>query len=219
MEGIYNINKPIDWTSFDVVAKLRNLTGIKKIGHAGTLDPKAEGVLIVCIGRKYTKQISTIQATRKQYLVGMQLGIVTNTYDREGDVLSKESVVLDKEELSKTIAKYVGQIEQLPPMFSAVHHKGKRLYELARKGIEVERKPRSISIESIDVQGVEEGENPIVSMLVTCSTGTYIRSLCHDIGQDLGCGAYASSIKRTMVGDFSIEDSQTIEEFADAIKK
>lgn len=219
MEGIYNINKPIDWTSFDVVAKLRNITGIKKIGHAGTLDPKAEGVLIVCIGRKYTKQISEIQATRKQYLVGMQLGIVTDTYDSEGNIVSQESVTLDKDRLSEVISHYVGQIEQLPPMFSAVHHNGKRLYELARKGIEVERKPRSINIQNIEVKGIEESENPIVSMLVTCSTGTYIRSLCHDIGQELGCGAYASSIKRTMVGDYHIEDSQTIEEFADAIKK
>lgn len=213
--GTYNIYKPVGMSSHDVVYKVRKITGIKKVGHAGTLDPLAEGVLVVCVGRKYTKNISNIVSTEKEYEFGLTLGVVTETYDKEGKVLSEKKVTnFDENILNKLInEKYTGAILQTPPMFSAVHHKGKRLYELARKGIEVKREPREINIKKFELLGITGDDNPELKMKVACGTGTYVRALANDIGADLGYGGYASYIKRTKVGDFLVEDSLTLEEF------
>ncbi|HAR62263.1 MAG: tRNA pseudouridine(55) synthase TruB [Candidatus Margulisiibacteriota bacterium] len=219
IQGIYNIWKPLGLTSHDVVKKIRWISKVKKVGHAGTLDPGAEGVLVVCIGREYTKTISSIANTTKEYVVGMTLGIITDSYDREGKVIKKESVAIADDRILEIVKKYKGEQEQIPPMFSAVHHNGKRLYELARQGIEVERAPRKITIHDIAVEKITPGDNPEVTMRVSCSSGTYIRTLCFDIGNDLGCGAFASFIIRTRVGNYNERDSITLEEFENAHKK
>ncbi|MBL7703268.1 MAG: tRNA pseudouridine(55) synthase TruB [Ferruginibacter sp.] len=210
------INKPLHWTSFDVVRKLRSLIQIKKIGHAGTLDPLATGLLIVCTG-KFTKKINEYMAQEKEYTGSITLGAVTPTYDLESlPEQPKDISFVTNEMLQTATEKFVGDIQQLPPMFSAIKKDGVALYELARRGEEVELKPRNIHIRSFEIAKVEL---PVVHFKVVCSTGTYIRSLANDYGAALGCGGYLSSLCRNRIGEFKIEDAMSMEEFEKSVSQ
>ncbi|RDV16425.1 tRNA pseudouridine(55) synthase TruB [Pontibacter diazotrophicus] len=210
------INKPLDWTSFDVVKKVRNTIRVKKVGHAGTLDPLASGLLILCTG-KYTKRIDEIQGQEKEYTGTIRLGEITPSYDRETEVTeSKDISHITGESVKAAAAEFVGTIEQVPPIYSAVQVDGKRAYDLARKGKSAELKPRSITIKAFDVIAMEGAE---VHFRVVCSKGTYIRSLAHDLGQNLGCGAHLSSLVRTRIGDYLLKDALTIENIQEIRKK
>ena len=214
MDGIINVYKEKGFTSHDVVAKLRGILHIKKIGHTGTLDPDAVGVLPVCIG-KGTKLCDMITDTDKTYEAVMLLGISTDTQDISGNVLSKKDVAVDEKTLIETVDSFVGEYKQIPPMYSAIKVNGRKLYQLAREGIEIERSPRDVYIRSIHINdmNLQDGE-PSVTMTVSCSKGTYIRTLCHNIGEKLGCGACMKSLSRTRVGRFYIDDSFTINQIA-----
>ena len=214
MDGIINVYKEKGFTSHDVVAKLRGILHIKKIGHTGTLDPDAVGVLPVCIG-KGTKLCDMITDTDKTYEAVMLLGISTDTQDISGNVLSKKDVAVDEKTLIETVDSFVGEYKQIPPMYSAIKVNGRKLYQLAREGIEIERSPRDVYIRSIHINdmNLQDGELS-VTMTVSCSKGTYIRTLCHDIGEKLGCGACMKSLSRTRVGRFYIDDSFTINQIA-----
>ncbi len=208
------LNKPLHWTSFDVVRKLRSLIQIKKIGHAGTLDPLATGLLIVCTG-KFTKKINEYMAQEKEYTGSITLGAVTPTYDLESEPeQQKEFSFLTEEILQSTTQKFVGDIEQMPPIYSAIKKDGVALYELARRGVDVELKPRPINIKSFEITKIEL---PVVEFKVICSTGTYIRSLANDYGAVLGCGGYLSSLCRTRIGEFENVSAVTVEEFEKSI--
>ena len=209
------INKPLHWTSFDVVRKLRSLIQIKKIGHTGTLDPLATGLLIVCTG-KFTKKINEYMAQEKEYTGSITLGAVTPTYDLESEPEQvKDFLFVTKDMLLKVAEKFTGDIEQLPPIYSAIKKDGVALYELARKGVDVELKPRNINIKSFEITAVTL---PVVHFKVICSTGTYIRSLAHDYGAVLGCGGYLSSLCRTRIGDFKNEAAVGMEAFEQTLK-
>ncbi|MBR4173189.1 MAG: tRNA pseudouridine(55) synthase TruB [Clostridia bacterium] len=210
MNGIIVINKPPHKTSHDMVNFVRRLTGIKKVGHTGTLDPDATGVLPICVG-KATKAADMLTASDKEYKTQLVLGKTTSTQDATGEILSETEVNLTEAEILNTVSQFIGEIEQIPPMFSAIKKDGKKLYELARKGIEVERKPRKVIIYGIDVTEVDLKSNT-VTLVVRCSKGTYIRTLCEDIGKRLGCGAYMNTLVRTKSAGFSIEQSFTVEE-------
>lgn len=200
------IDKPLHWTSFDIVRKLRSTLRIKKIGHAGTLDPLATGLLIVCTGR-FTKKINEYMAQEKEYTGTFTLGATTPTYDLESEPGNeKEYGFVTPELLAKTTIQFTGSIEQLPPMHSAIKKDGVALYELARKGEEVKLEPRKITIQQFEITEIVL---PLVHFKVVCSTGTYIRSLAHDFGAALGCGAYLSSLRRTRIGQFTANDSLT----------
>ena len=204
------INKPLHWTSFDAVKKIRHLVKTKKVGHAGTLDPLATGLLIICTG-KFTKKINEYMAREKEYAGTITLGATTPTYDLESQPESFKSIenVL-KEQIEAAAKKFTGEIMQVPPAHSAIKVEGKRVYELARKGKEVKLEPRKIFIKEFEIRKLDL---PLVYFRVVCSTGTYIRSLANDFGEALGCGAYLSSLCRTRIGEFKIEDAFTIEEF------
>ena len=205
------INKPLEWTSFDVVRKVRNMIRIKKVGHAGTLDPLATGLLIVCTG-KFTKRINEYMAREKEYTGTFTLGATTPTYDLESEPENfKEFQQLTNEQLLAATAPFTGDILQMPPMHSAIKKDGKRLYELARKGMEVKVDPRPVTIKTFEITAVDL---PVVHFRVVCSTGTYIRSLAQDYGAELGCGAYLSSLVRTRIGDFTLDQSMTMEQVA-----
>lgn len=207
--GYLNINKPSEWTSTDVVRKLKGITGIKKIGHGGTLDPIATGVLPVCLGAG-TKFAEMILLGTKEYRITVTLGSSTNTYDSEGDITEQaEWLHISRDEAEDTLGQFRGQIEQIPPMFSAVKHKGQRLYELARKGIEVERKTRSVETLKLDIV---RWEPPELDLNVECSHGFYARSLANDFGEALGSKAHLTGLVRTRAGRFSLEYSHTLEE-------
>lgn len=211
MDGIINVYKEAGFTSHDVVAKLRGVLGQKKIGHTGTLDPMATGVLPVCCG-KATKVCELLADRDKTYQAVCQLGIITDTQDITGTVLEENSTKnITEEEVANAVASFLGESTQLPPMYSALKVNGKKLYELAREGKTVERKPRPITISKIDILQMNL-EEQIFSLEVTCSKGTYIRTLCHDIGQKLGVGAALQNLVRTRVGSFMIGDALTIEE-------
>ena len=211
MDGIINVYKEAGFTSHDVVAKLRGVLGQKKIGHTGTLDPMATGVLPVCCG-KATKVCELLADRDKTYQAVCQLGIVTDTQDITGAVLEENSVKnITEEDVAQAVASFLGESTQLPPMYSAIKVNGKKLYELAREGKTVERNPRPIKISQIDILPMNLEEH-IFSMEVTCSKGTYIRTLCHDIGQKLGVGAALQNLVRTRVGNFMIGDALTIDE-------
>ncbi len=210
MDGIINVYKEKGWTSFDVTKKLRSILHEKKIGHTGTLDPMAEGVLVVCAGAA-TKLVSSIEATEKVYEAEMQLGITTDTEDTSGEILTEQPVNVSEEEIHEAVQHFIGSYDQIPPMYSAKKVNGQKLYDLARQGKVIERKPNRITIHSITVDSIDL---PYVRMTVTCSRGTYIRTLLKDIGERLGCGAAMSALKRTRVGQFTISDSKTIEEIA-----
>ena len=208
MNGIINVYKEKDFTSFDVVAKLRGILKQKKIGHTGTLDPDATGVLPVCLGNA-TKLCDMLTDKKKEYIAEFILGKETDTQDISGQVLKEKEVTCSVEEVVEIIQSFVGDYEQLPPMFSAIKVDGKRLYELARQGKEVERKTRTVTFFEIEILRVEL---PVVSIRVLCSKGTYIRTLCHDIGQKLGCGATMTALERTKSGQFTKENAYTLSE-------
>lgn len=214
MDGIINIYKEPGFTSFDVVAKLRGILKQKKIGHTGTLDPQAVGVLPVCVG-KATKVCEYLTDHDKEYEALLHLGIDTDTQDIWGNVLEEKEVLCREDEIKEIISGFVGETEQIPPMYSAIKVKGQKLYELARKGIEVERKPRKITIFSIDILNVKL---PLVKILVHCSKGTYIRTLCHDIGKAAGCGGCMEQLLRTRTGAFSLDTALTLGEVEGILK-
>ncbi|MCX5750159.1 MAG: tRNA pseudouridine(55) synthase TruB [Candidatus Saganbacteria bacterium] len=202
------VNKPSGWTSFDVVAKIRGLSKVKKVGHSGTLDPMATGVLPVFLGSA-TKTIQSFLDGDKGYIAEMTLGITTDTLDKEGKILTQKPVMgIDAEKIKEALKKYRGEIEQIPPMYSAVKIKGRKLYELARKGIEIERKPRKITIHKLELLDFKDDpDHPKATIEITCSKGTYIRQLISDIGADLGCGAYQSVLTRTYAHPFRLSQA------------
>ena len=210
------INKPLHWTSFDVVRKIRNLVRIKKVGHAGTLDPLATGLLIICTG-KFTRKINEYQSQEKEYTGSITLGAVTPTYDLESEPQNfKKFDLVTNELLNETTKKFIGEIDQVPPIHSAIKQQGKPVYLAARKGHDVKLEPRKITIKEFEITKVEL---PIVFFKVVCTTGTYIRSLANDFGEALGSGAYLSSLCRTRIGEFSLEDAMTIDGFELQVKK
>lgn len=208
--GIICVNKPSGFTSFDVVAKLRGILKMKKLGHSGTLDPMATGVLPVFAGSA-TKAISIIPVGDKKYTAGFRLGLTTDTQDITGKIISESGVDVSFQKLKNAVEKMTGAIKQIPPMFSAVSVGGKRLYELARQGIEVDREARDITVYSIDILSFDEktGQG---KLSIFCSKGTYVRTIIHDIGVSLGCGAVMTSLVRTSSNGFSIEDCYTLEQ-------
>lgn len=204
--GIINIYKEAGFTSHDVVAKMRGILKQKKIGHTGTLDPDAVGVLPVCLGSG-TKLCDMLTDKDKEYEAVLLLGVETDTQDTSGEVKARKEVLCDEKQVEEAILSFVGEYQQIPPMYSALKVDGKKLYELARAGKEVERKARPVVIHHIQILEVDL---PRVRMVVSCSKGTYIRTLCHDIGQKLGCGGAMEKLKRTRVSAFSIEDAITL---------
>jgi len=204
------IDKPLGWTSFDVVRKLRHLIRIKKIGHAGTLDPLATGLLIVCTG-KFTKRINEFMAQEKEYTGTITLGAVTPSYDLETEPTDHQDIgAITLSLIQQSVKQFTGSILQVPPAHAAIKVKGKRVYELAKKGESVVLEPRRITISSFEVLRFEDG---LVHFKVVCSTGTYIRSLANDLGVALGCGAYLSALRRTRIGSFLVDQAQTPEQF------
>ena len=210
------INKPIHWTSFDVVKKVRNLIRIKKVGHAGTLDPLATGLLILCTG-KFTRRINEFMAREKEYTGSITIGASTPTFDLESQPVSfTDYHFITNDLLETTSRQFVGDIFQLPPIHSAIKQQGKPVYLAARKGIDVILQPRSITIKEFQITEVAL---PLVKFKVICSTGTYIRSLANDFGAALGCGGYLSSLCRTRIGEFTIGDAMTIDDFSAVVDR
>lgn len=207
MNGILLIDKPSGWTSNDVVIKLKGILHQRRVGHSGTLDPMATGLLVVFAGRA-TRAVEFAEAHSKRYIARLSLGIVTDTQDITGNILSRSEADISEEKFIEAIKSFEGPQEQLPPMYSAIKVNGKKLYDIARKGGEVERKKRSIEISRLEYLG-REGEEYILD--VSCSKGTYIRTLCHDIGQKLGCGACMTYLRRVEAGEFSVDNAVTIE--------
>ncbi len=216
MHGFLNINKDPGMTSFDVLKKIKKMIPKIKLGHLGTLDPMAAGVLPVAMGHA-TRLIEYIEDSDKTYRAVMTLGGVSDTQDAWGNIEKTGCSSYQNEDLPQILAEFTGTIKQIPPMYSAVHHQGKRLYELARQGLEVERSAREIEIKSLQMlsQGQDEAGNPTIALEIKCSKGTYIRTLCHDIGQRLGTGAYMSQLTRTRAGLFDIRDALTLAELED----
>ncbi len=210
------INKPLYWTSFDVIRKIRNTIKIKKVGHAGTLDPLATGLLIVCTG-KFTKNINEYMAEEKEYTGTFTLGAVTSTYDLESEPENFQSIDgITTKTISETTKKFTGEIMQVPPVHSAIKQKGKPVYLLARKGIDVKLEPRKITIQQFEITNINF---PVISFKVVCTTGTYIRSLANDFGEALGCGAYLSSLCRTRIGNFTLAEAVSMDAFIADSKK
>ena len=207
--GILIIDKPSDWTSMDVCAKLRGILKERRIGHGGTLDPMATGVLPVFVGQA-TRAVEFAENGEKEYVAGLRLGLTTDTQDITGQVLETRPVSMDRGELEAILPRFTGPLEQIPPMYSAVKIGGQKLYELARKGREVERKPRPITIFSLEV--LEQTSPTDYVLRVRCSKGTYVRTLCHDIGQALGCGGCMSSLRRTMAAGFTLDQAVTLDQ-------
>ena len=200
--GILLINKPKGKTSFSLVASLRRHFGIKKIGHAGTLDPLATGVMVMLIGKQFTKLSDKFLAADKEYLAQIHLGIATDTYDSEGKIIFESSLIPPEQEVLECLKKFQGTIEQIPPMYSAKKRNGKKLYELARKGIEVERAPVKVQV---DIHVIHY-QYPDLTLRIFCSKGTYVRSIAHDLGHTLGCGGHLKGLQRTRSGIFSLEN-------------
>jgi tRNA pseudouridine55 synthase len=215
MNGIIIIDKPAGWTSHDVVAKLRGMLKEKRIGHSGTLDPMATGVLPVFIGRA-TRAVQFCESDDKEYIAGLRLGLVTDTQDTTGTILSEADVKVSRLDVERAVMKFTGVQEQLPPMYSAVKVGGQKLYQLARRGVEAERKPRRIMIEAIEVLLQTEDE---FLLRIRCSKGTYIRTLCHDIGRHLGCGGAMSSLRRVRAGSFSEDEAVLIADVEKAVSE
>jgi tRNA pseudouridine55 synthase len=208
ISGILNIDKPQGWTSHDVVAKVRRLSGQKRVGHAGTLDPLATGVLLVCLGQA-TRVSEYLMRGRKVYRAAVHLGLSTDTYDRDGQVTARaREVNVTLSRLEEALSAFVGRIEQTPPMYSALKHQGTPLYKLARQGKTVERKPRIIEIHHIKLL---DWSSPVLTIEVSCSPGTYLRSLAHDLGQQLGCGAHLSSLTRLASGHFTLDEAISLD--------
>jgi len=238
MNGILIVNKPVDWTSHDVVAKLRNALKIKRVGHGGTLDPMATGVLPIFAGRA-TRAAEFCENAEKEYIAGLRLGIVTDTQDITGNTLSEVIPQVSQRDLEAVLPQFIGSQKQIPPMYSAIKKNGKKLYELARKGIEVDRPPRDIFISAIELLGAKprgtgipctaadcnepfctkEADSSVCDFIlrIACSKGTYIRTICHDIGAALGTGAAMSSLERTRAGAFAIDNAHTLGEILKCI--
>lgn len=210
MNGVIVINKPVGKTSHDCVSFIRRLLGTKRVGHTGTLDPLASGVLPICVGSA-TKASELLTCENKAYRAELILGMTTDTLDAEGEILTEQPVLCTREQIFSTVKSFVGEQEQIPPMYSAIKKDGKKLYELARQGITVEREKRKVNIYSIKIINIDL-ERCSVVIDVECSKGTYIRSLCEDIGVKLGCGAYMNSLERTRSGSFNIENSYTVQQ-------
>ena len=208
MNGVLIIDKPTGWTSMDVCAKLRGVFHEKRVGHGGTLDPMATGVLPVFLGRA-TRAVEYATDSDKEYIAGIKLGVVTNTQDTTGEVLEQRPVTADQTALETILPQFTGALEQIPPMFSAIKKNGKKLYELARKGVEVERKPRSIVIKELELTNTIDDTTS--ELRVLCSKGTYVRTLCHDIGAALGCGATMYSLRRSMAAGYTLADAVTLD--------
>ncbi len=209
------IDKPLRWTSFDAVRKIRNLTRTKKVGHAGTLDPLATGLLIVCTGT-FTKKINEYMAQEKEYTGTITLGAVTPTYDLESEPVNfKPTEHLTDAVIKNATVQFTGDILQTPPIHSAIKIDGKRVYELARKGQDIKLEPRPVTVSQFHI---ERTDGPVVYFTVVCSTGTYIRSLANDLGAALGAGGYLSSLRRTRIGNFTVQDAMSMEEFERTVK-
>ena len=219
MNGILNIFKPKGISSHQVVREVRNILNIPKVGHTGTLDPSASGVLLLCLGQA-TKIAEFLVGMKKYYQGEMTLGITTDSQDAEGKIIGKKEVGtdIDEKKIRDIFQKYEGTISQIPPMFSAAHYKGKRLYNLARKGIEVKRSPKKIKIYQFNLINFDQRVNPIVKFEVVCSKGTYIRTLCSDIGKKLGCGACLARLRRLKTGPFTIKMAISLDVLKEAIK-
>ena len=209
MNGILLVDKPRDWTSFDVAAKLKGLCKTRRIGHSGTLDPMATGLLVMFLGRA-TRAVPFAEEHDKRYLASLRAGLVTDTQDVTGNVLEYSARSVTAEELEEVLRAFRGDIEQIPPMYSAIRVNGRRLYDIARRGGEVERKPRPVTIRSLELLGRDDNGDFLLD--VRCSKGTYVRTLCHDIGRSLGCGACLSSLRRTEAGGFSVKDAYSMDE-------
>lgn len=207
--GILIVDKPAGWTSMDVCAKLRGVFHEKRVGHGGTLDPMATGVLPVFIGRA-TRAVEFAEKSDKEYIAGLKLGVITNTQDTSGEVLEERPVQVSREQLEAALEKFRGDILQVPPMYSAIKINGKKLYELARKGREVERPARAVTIKALEI--LDKQGDALYTIRVRCTKGTYIRTLCHDIGQTLGCGGCMASLRRTMAAGFTLEDAVSLEQ-------
>lgn len=209
------LDKPLDWTSFDIVKKIRILTKVAKVGHAGTLDPLATGLLIVCTG-KFTKKINEYMGMEKEYTGSITLGATTPTYDLESAPVNQQDISsLTEAMLHEATKQFTGDIMQVPPSHSAIKRNGQPVYIAARKGEDVVLEPRPIRISAFTIERIEL---PKIYFKVVCSTGTYIRSLAHDYGKALGVGGYLSGLRRTRIGEFSVDDAYTIEQFAEEIK-
>ena len=213
MEGIIVVNKPKGITSFDVIRKLKKILKTKKIGHTGTLDPLATGVMLMCVG-KATKLASDLEAKDKVYIADFDIGYATDTYDIEGKKIAENIIEVLKENLEQSIKKFIGNIKQVPPMYSAIKIDGNKLYHLARKGIEVERPERDVTIEYINLLDFKDNKAKIETKV---SKGCYIRSLIYDIGQDLGTYATMTALQRKQVGDYSLEDSYSLEQIEEMV--
>lgn len=214
INGVINIYKIKGFTSHDVVAKLRGIVRQKKIGHTGTLDPDATGVLPVCLGSA-TKLCDMLTDKAKEYIAKVRLGVTTDTQDMTGTILSEKNVDVTEEQVTMAIQAFVGDYEQIPPMYSALKVNGKKLYELAREGKEIERKARPVTIHYIEIL---EMSLPEITIKVGCSKGTYIRTLCHDLGEKLGCGAAMASLERTKSGQFTKETAITLAELEEKVR-
>ena len=212
MNGILLIDKEPGWTSNDVVVKLKGVLHERRIGHSGTLDPMATGLLVVFVGRA-TRAVPFAEHDSKRYLASLRLGVTTDTQDTTGNILQTRSVDMDEERLREILPRFLGEQTQIPPMYSAIRIKGRHLYDIARKGGEVERAPRPITIHELTLLG-REGEDYLLN--VRCSKGTYIRTLCHDLGQALGCGGCMAALRRTASGAFRVEDARKIGEITRA---
>jgi tRNA pseudouridine55 synthase len=212
MEGILNIDKPGGMTSHDVVNRVRRVAGTRRVGHAGTLDPLATGVLVVCVGRA-TRLAEYVVGRPKSYETVVRLGETTNTYDADGEIEQTRPVVVTDEMLHTTLTSFQGVIEQVPPMYSAIKRDGQPLYKLARQGITVERSARTVTVTALQVLA-RDGDD--VTLRVECSTGTYIRSLAHDLGEALGCGGHVLTLRRTRVGSFSAETAIPLDQLTSA---
>ncbi len=209
--GIVIIDKPQGWTSMDVCAKLRGILHEKRVGHAGTLDPMATGVLPVFVGQA-TKAVSFAEGGQKVYEAVLQLGLVTDTQDTTGETLEERAVTVTENEVRAALRRFFGEIEQIPPMYSAIKVNGQKLYDLARQGREVARKPRMITI--FDLTLTQNLGNGQYALRIVCSKGTYIRTLCHDLGQALGCGGCMAALRRTEASNFRIDEAVTLEDVA-----
>jgi len=203
LDGILNLDKPSGLTSHDVVAQVRAVAGQRRVGHAGTLDPLASGVLLVCLGRA-TRLVEYLMDSTKVYRARIRLGMTTDTYDATGTVLQERPVEVDRATVETALARFRGPVLQVPPMYSALKRDGQPLYRLARRGVTVERQPRAVEIYRLDLTAWEP---PYLTVEVACSAGTYIRSLAHDLGERLGCGAYMDALTRLASGDFRIEEA------------
>ena len=207
--GIVIIDKPADWTSMDVCAKIRGILREKRVGHGGTLDPMATGVLPVFVGQA-TRAVEFAENGKKEYVAGLRVGLVTNTQDTSGETLESHPVTVSPADVEQAMAAFLGDIQQIPPMYSAIKINGQKLYDLARKGKTVERKPRSITI--YELEPLEQVNETDYLIRCVCSKGTYIRTLCHDIGAKLGCGGTLYSLRRTMAAGFTLDQAVSIED-------